>query len=159
LDVGLQARKVKAWAEAQERPPTDKIFRPDRPVQITTSWLSSKTLILLAPGAAAEQFSAHEPQTNSNMTPMQSAVLLFRFFSLFLCFDIVVVLTELPPNIYGIFNSPTDYTTRQRELLLALELVRLAFYTGSAMVFLVFARPLAKFMTKGLGHVKDDDVA
>jgi hypothetical protein len=93
------------------------------------------------------------------MTPMQLAVLLFRFFSLYLCFDVIVVLTELPPNIYGVFSSPTDYTTKQRELLLGLELVRLVIYTCSAIVFLVFARPLAKCITKGLGKVKDDDVA
>ena len=92
------------------------------------------------------------------MTPIQLAVLLFRFFSLYLCFDVMIVLTELPPNIYGVFNSPTDYTTKQRELLLGLELVRLVIYASSAIVFLVFARPLAKFITRGLENVKHDDV-
>jgi hypothetical protein len=92
------------------------------------------------------------------MTPIQVAVLLLRFFSVYLFIDVMVVLTELPPNIYGIFKSPSDYITTQRALVLGLELVRLFIYAGIGIAFLVFTRPLAKLFTKGLESMKDDDV-
>jgi hypothetical protein len=93
------------------------------------------------------------------MTPIQAAVLLLRFFSVYLFIDCFVVLTELPPNFYGMFNAQSDYLVTQRELALGLELSRLVVYAGTGTAFLVFSRPLAKFFTKGLESVKHDDVA
>jgi hypothetical protein len=92
------------------------------------------------------------------MTPIQVAVLLLRFFSVYLFIDVMVVLTELPPNIYGIFNAQSDYLVTQREIALGLELVRLFVYAGTGIAFLVFSRPLAKLFTKGLENIKHDDV-
>ena len=93
------------------------------------------------------------------MKPTQAAVLLLRFFSVYLCFDVMAVLTELPPSINGVFHSTDDAITTQRELILGLELVRLFIYAVAAISFMVFSRPLAKVFTKGLESLKDDDVA
>jgi len=87
------------------------------------------------------------------MTPIQTAVLLLRIFSVYFFIDVMVVLTELPPNIYGILNAQSDYLVTQRELALGLELIRLFVYAGTGISFLVFSRPLAKLFTKGLDKV------
>ena len=93
------------------------------------------------------------------MTPTQAAVLLLRFFSVYLCFDVMAVLTELPPSINGVFHSTVDAITTQREMVLGLELVRLLIYAIAAISFMVFSRPLAKLFTRGLESMKDDTVA
>jgi len=93
------------------------------------------------------------------MTPTQLAVLLLRFFSVFLFLDAFVFLTELPTHIYGIHKSEFDFITAQRKLALGLALFRLFVCAGAGIAFLVFTRPLAKLFTKGLESVKHDDVA
>lgn len=93
------------------------------------------------------------------MTPTQVAVLLLRFFSVYMFFDAFVVLTELPTHIYGIYKTEFDFISAQRKLALGLALLRLFVYSGIAISFLVFTRSLAKFFTKGLESMKHDDVA
>jgi len=86
-------------------------------------------------------------------------MLLLRFYSLYLFFDGVVVLTELPPSLNGIIHSTSDAIATQRVLILGLELFRLLIYVGTGVAFLIFTRPLAKFFTKGLGDDEHDDTA
>jgi hypothetical protein len=93
------------------------------------------------------------------MTPIQVAVLLLRFFSVYLFIDVMVVLTELPPYILGLFRPQSDFLVTQRVLVLGLMLVRLCVYAGTGTAFLIFSRPLAKFFTKGLENVEQDDEA
>jgi len=87
------------------------------------------------------------------MTIMQMAVLLMRLFGVYLFFDVVIVLTELPVLIFGILNSRFDNMTSERILTLIMVFVRLFVYAGAGVTFLVFARPLAKLFTKGLENV------
>jgi hypothetical protein len=88
-----------------------------------------------------------------NMTPIQFAVLLLRVFSIYLFLDLMVVASGVPADIYGIFNSPTNYITKQRELALAMALGRIVVYGGTGIAFLFFSRPLAKLFTKGIDNV------
>jgi hypothetical protein len=91
------------------------------------------------------------------MTPIQAAALFLRLFSVYLCLNIILVLTELPPNIYGIISLRSDYLMHQRVLMLGLELFRVFVYASLAVTFLVFNRPLAKLFAKGLESLKNDD--
>jgi hypothetical protein len=93
------------------------------------------------------------------MTPIQAAVLLLRFFGVYLFFEAFVVLTELPTHIYGIYKTQFDFISAQRKLDLGLALARLFVYAGAAIACLFFSRPLAKLFTKGLESVKHDDLA
>ena len=93
------------------------------------------------------------------MTFTQVAVLLLRFFSVYLLIDAFAVLTELPAHIYGIYKTEFDFISSQRKLALGLALLRLFVYSGMAISFLVFTRPLAKYFTKGLEDIKHEDVA
>jgi hypothetical protein len=84
------------------------------------------------------------------MKTTQIAILLMRLFGVYLFFDVMIVLTELPTEIFNIHTSQIDYIVSEHEFVLAMSLVRLIIYTVSAICFLVFARPLTKLFTKGL---------
>ena len=84
------------------------------------------------------------------MTITQVAILLMRLFGVYLFFDVMIVLTELPTEIFNIHTSQVDYIVSEHEFILAMSLVRLFFYSIAAVCFLVFARPLAKLFTKDL---------
>ncbi len=91
------------------------------------------------------------------MTPIQAAILLMRILSVSFLLDVTEVFTELPGDIYGIFNASSAYVSSQRELAFGLALFRLLIYGGAVIVFLFFNRPLAKLFTKGLESIKHDD--
>jgi hypothetical protein len=80
----------------------------------------------------------------------QIAVLLMRLFGVYLFFDVMIVLTELPTEIYNMSKTQVDYMKPEYELVIAMALVRLFIYVVAGVCFLVFARPLAKLFTKGL---------
>jgi hypothetical protein len=84
------------------------------------------------------------------MTITQVAILLMRLFGVYLFFDVMLVLTELPTEIFAIQKSQIDYITTEHEFVLAMSLVRLFIYAGAGICFLFFARPLAKLFTKDL---------
>ena len=81
-----------------------------------------------------------------------------RILSIAFITDVIEVFTELPADVYGVFNAQSDYLVSQRELALVMALIRLFFYVCVATGFLFFGRPLAKLFTKGL-DIKHDDVA
>ncbi|HEV2453889.1 MAG TPA: hypothetical protein VGY98_06485 [Verrucomicrobiae bacterium] len=80
----------------------------------------------------------------------QVAILLMRLFGVYLCFDIVIVLTELPALFYNLFATRVEYMKPGYVLVIVMALVRLIVYSVSSIGFLVFARPLAKLFTKDL---------
>jgi hypothetical protein len=84
------------------------------------------------------------------MTITQVAILFMRLFGVYLFFDVMIVLTELPTEIFNIHTSQIDYIVSEHEFVLAMSLVRLFIYTVTGICFLVFARPLAKLFTKDL---------
>jgi hypothetical protein len=84
------------------------------------------------------------------MKTTQVAVLLMRLFGVYLFFDVMVVLTELPAEIFNIHPSQIDYIVSEHEFVLAMSLVRLFIYSVGGICFLVLARPLAKLFTRGL---------
>jgi hypothetical protein len=86
------------------------------------------------------------------MTLIQVAVLFLRISGVGWLIDVVVALTALPGDILGMV-AQSGYLSAQRELAIAMLLVRVCFYLGMAIAFLIFPRPLAKLFTKGLEHV------
>jgi hypothetical protein len=90
------------------------------------------------------------------MTSIQVAALLLRLFSVYLCLNIIVVLTELPSSIISLIYSQSDFLIHQRVLGIVLLLFRLGVYVGLAITFLVFNRPVAKLFVKGLESLKND---
>jgi len=84
------------------------------------------------------------------MTITQVAILLMRLFGVYLFFDAVVVLTELPSQIYNMTKTQVDYMKPEYELYIAMSLVRLFIYVVLGACFLFFARPLAKLFTRDL---------
>ena len=84
------------------------------------------------------------------MTITQVAILLMRLFGVYLFFDAVVVLTELPSQIYNMTKTQVDYMKPEYELYIAMSLVRLFFYVVLGACLLFFARPLAKLFTRDL---------
>ncbi|MGB7749783.1 MAG: hypothetical protein WBN75_21140 [Verrucomicrobiia bacterium] len=106
------------------------------------------------PGCQSQNQHTH---TTKFMTPIQAAILLMRILSVSFLLDVTEVFTELPGDIYGIFNASSAYVSSQRELAFGLALFRLLIYGGAVIVFLFFNRPLAKLFTKGLESIKHDD--
>jgi hypothetical protein len=84
------------------------------------------------------------------MTITQVAILLMRLFGVYLFFDVMIVLTELPSEIYNMSQTQVDYMRPEYELVIAMSLVRLFIYVVLGVCFLFFARPLAKLFTKDL---------
>jgi hypothetical protein len=86
------------------------------------------------------------------ITLIQVAAVLIRIFCIWWFIDAVLVLTTLPGDILGIINYQSGYLASQRELNLAIQLVRMFLYLGLGTACLVFTRPLARLLTKGLEH-------
>jgi hypothetical protein len=84
------------------------------------------------------------------MTLTQTAALLIRVFGAYLFFDVAVVITTLPSEIFNIHTSQVGFIVSEHEFLLAMSLVRLFIYLVGGICSLVFARPLAKLFSKGL---------
>ena len=85
----------------------------------------------------------------AHMKPIHVATLLIRYGCIWAFIDSLVPLVELPADIYGILNAQSDYLVTQREIALAMLFARFCIYAGTGFVFLVFARPIARFLTKG----------
>ncbi len=73
-----------------------------------------------------------------------------RIFGVYLFFDVMIVLTQLPSEIYNMFKTQVDYMKPEYGFVIVMTLVRLVFYAVAGICFLVFARPLAKLFTIGL---------
>ena len=84
------------------------------------------------------------------MTITQIAVLLMRLFGVYLFFDVMIVLTELPTEIFNMCETQVDYMKGEYKFVIVMSLVRLFIYAGAGIGFLIFARPLAKLFTKDL---------
>jgi len=92
------------------------------------------------------------------MTPTQFAVLLIRFYCVVAFVLASVVLTEIAYYIYLLLDYPSQLDS-QREFLLAMFIIRFFIYVVTATVFLIFTKPLARFLVKGLESMKHDDAA
>ena len=88
-----------------------------------------------------------------NVTLEQVAAVFLRIFAVGWLWDVPVALTNLPGDIFGMIALQPGYLLSQRELGLAMLLVRIGLYLILGVGFLFFARPLAKLFTKGLQHV------
>jgi hypothetical protein len=82
------------------------------------------------------------------MKPIHVATLLLRYGCIWAFIDGAITLVELPADIYGILNAQADYLVTQREIALAMMLVRFLFYVVPAILFLIFTRPIARFLAK-----------
>ena len=83
------------------------------------------------------------------MKPIQVAILLMRYYCIWAFVDAAITLVELPADIYGIINAQQDYLVTQREIALAMMAGRFFIYAGTAVVILIFQRPIARFLTRG----------
>ena len=86
------------------------------------------------------------------MKPIHVATLLIRYGCIWAFVDSLVPLVELPADIYGILNGQSDYLVTQRETALAILFARFFIYAGTGFVFLIFTRPIAKFLTKSFDN-------
>ena len=89
------------------------------------------------------------------MKPIQVATMLIRYGCIWAFVDSLVPLVELPADIYGIVNAQSDYLVAQREIALAMMVARNCIYAGLGTVLLIFAKPIASFLTRGF----DDDAS
>ena len=84
------------------------------------------------------------------MTPLKTAVLLIRYYCIWAFVDVAIYLTELPGHVVGIMSSEIPYVVAQRKLALAMLAVKLLIFGGTGVMFLVWARPMAKLLTRDL---------
>jgi len=90
------------------------------------------------------------------MKPIQAAALFFRFFAIYMFILAGIAFTALPANIIGLIGS-SDYLVKQRELAIVMDLMRIGVYSGAGVVFLLFTKPLAKLIAKGLENIESAD--
>ncbi len=93
------------------------------------------------------------------MTPTHFATLLIRFYCVVAFIFAAVVLTEIAYYSYVLFYFPSSQLESQREFLLAMYILRFFIYIGTAIAFLIFTKPLARLLAKGLEIIKHDDAA
>jgi hypothetical protein len=84
------------------------------------------------------------------MTPTQFAILLIRIFGVFASILAAAALTEIAYGIFSVIYSSSAQSEPLRAFLLAMYVVRFLIYFCTAIIFLVFTKPLAKLFTKGL---------
>jgi len=97
------------------------------------------------------------------ITLVQVAGVVIRMFSIIWLIDAMWCTIDLPTDVLGIIHYQTaDASTRttsdayfsaQREIHLAILLMKVVFYFGLGIVFMFCTRPLAKLLTKGLERV------
>ena len=90
------------------------------------------------------------------MKPIQAAALFFRFFAIYMFILAGIAFTALPTNVLGMIGS-SEYLIKQRELALVMDVMRIAVYAGAGMAFLLFSKPLAKLIAKGLENIESGD--
>ena len=83
------------------------------------------------------------------MKPIQVATMLIRYGCIWAFVDSLMPLVQLPADIYGILNVHSDYLVAQREIALAIIAARFCIYAGLGTVFLIFTKPIARFLTIG----------
>jgi len=93
------------------------------------------------------------------MTPIQFATLLIRFYCIFALVLATAALSEIAYGIYVVITSTQTQYESQREFLLAMYVVRFFIYFGTGIGFLIFTKPLARLLAKGLDSIKHDDAA
>jgi len=84
------------------------------------------------------------------ITLTQVAAVLIRIFCIWWFVDAVLVMLTLPNEFLGMLSIRSGYFSSQQEIALAMQLLRLFIYLSLGTAFLVFTRPLAKLLTKGL---------
>ena len=84
------------------------------------------------------------------ITLTQVAAVLIRLFAIWWFVDAVLVILTLPNEFLGLLSFPSGFGGSQREMALAMQLIRLLIYLGLGTTFLLFTRPLAKLLAKGL---------
>jgi hypothetical protein len=92
------------------------------------------------------------------MTPTHFATLLIRFYCVVAFIFAAVVLTEIAYYIYLLAEFPSQFDP-QREFLLAMFIVRFFIYVITAAAFLIFTKPLAALLAKGLNSIKPDNAS
>ena len=75
--------------------------------------------------------------------------MLIRCYCVWAFVDAAFTLVGLPADIYGMLNARSDYFMTQWEIALAMLLARFLIYAGTGVAFLMFARPIARFLTRG----------
>lgn len=85
------------------------------------------------------------------MTPTKVAVIFLRISGIGWLINVIITLTSLPGDLLGMVTQ-TGYLSMQRELALMMLLVRICLYSTAATAFLLFTKPLAKLLTKGLDN-------
>jgi hypothetical protein len=68
-------------------------------------------------------------------------------------------LSEIAYGVYVVITSTQTQYESQREFLLAMYIVRFFIYFGTGIGFLIFTKPLARLLAKGLDSIKHDDAA
>lgn len=84
------------------------------------------------------------------MTIAQVSALMMRLFGAYLFLNLILVITELPTEVYGIIATHFDYIRSEREVVLAATLIRLVVYAIGGTCFIAFSRSLGKLFAKGL---------
>jgi hypothetical protein len=108
-----------------------------------------QVVVAFPPGVA--QFLAVVPLDHIFMTPTKVAVIFLRISGIGWLINVIIALTSLPGDLLGMVTQ-TGYLSMQRELALMMLLVRICLYSTAAIAFLLFTKPLAKLLTKGLDN-------
>ena len=85
------------------------------------------------------------------MTPIQCATLLIRSLSALMFVLAAAVLTEIVYGFFAVLYLQSSQAEAQRVFLLAMYVLRFLIYFCTGILFLIFAKPLAKLFTKDLG--------
>jgi beta-lactamase regulating signal transducer with metallopeptidase domain len=93
------------------------------------------------------------------MTPIQFATLLIRFYCIFALVNSTAALSEIAYGIFVVVTSSQSQYEPQHEFLLAMYIVRFFLYFGTGIGFLIFTKPLARLLAKGLDGIKHDAAA
>ena len=86
------------------------------------------------------------------MKPIQSAALFLRFLAIYMFILAGIAFTALPTNVLGMIGS-SDYLVKQRELSIVVDFLHIFVYAGAGVAFLLFSKPLAKLIARGLDNM------
>jgi hypothetical protein len=93
------------------------------------------------------------------MTITQFAALLIRIYCVYAFIVDLSMLTEVAYGIYLVINSTSIRFPSQGEFLLAMYVLRFLIFFITGIVCLIFTKPLARMLVKGLESVKHEDAA
>jgi hypothetical protein len=80
------------------------------------------------------------------------ALLLCRFYTFWTFIAAIALATQIPSYIYSILDAHDAHTRHAYEFGLTLYLIRTFIYLIIGLGLLIFSRPVAKLLTKGLDH-------